>query len=376
MKLKWGRSGTDKPDMFLHCTDPLPLSEACLHTLCASLNAPVVRVEELPPGPVRAAIVIYAQDYGDFGLAIGLRALETGQVAVYKHRTAIPQVEQVPAALDEALSFAEGLGFLFDEDMIEAKSGKGRREALEHWNRLMGEGEVFAAPAVADPPRPPVAEPGDELSEESLLTPVEDLMEVSAVLLPTNPELGVPSHTEPVANVPGADATSDLLLDDLMDLVSDDDGDDLLLDTGAESAAAGWAGPVPELDDALAAVPLTKFRRDAGSAMVEETLTASRMETMQAPSAEVQALAAKARAKKSGAGGKKKQSKAAAAEAEDDAPALLADAPAADVTDLDAQEDGAPGVGGRALGRIPIVRRRKGGGTAEPGFIARLLASF
>ena len=37
---------------------------------------------------------------------------------------------------------------------------------------------------------------------------------------------------------------------------------------------------------------------------------------------------------------------------------------------------GAPGLGGRALGRIPIVRRKKGGGTAEVGFIARLLASF
>jgi len=123
----------DRPTMFSLSKDPLPLSEACLHGMCVSLNAPVVYGDDLPPGPARAAIVTYAEDYGDFGMAVGMRALEDGTVAVYRYREPIVDPADIATALEAALIFAEGLGFLFDEDMIDAGSRSGRREALEHW---------------------------------------------------------------------------------------------------------------------------------------------------------------------------------------------------------------------------------------------------
>ena len=178
--------------MFLHRQEPLPLSEACLHSLCASLNAPVMRIDELPDGPARAAIVIYAEEYGNFGLAVGLRSLESAQVALYSYRGRIQAANQIPAAMEDALCFAESLGFLFDEDMIEQDPAHGRRQALEHWDRLLGEeGEVWAHSSVAEPPAPELsADPlsDDELSDdEELLPPMDVLLQPAA-----EPAAGVP----------------------------------------------------------------------------------------------------------------------------------------------------------------------------------------
>jgi hypothetical protein len=49
--------------------------------------------------------------------------------------------------MDGALSFAEGMGFLFDDDMVASGGTSGRVRALKHWQELVGDdGSSAAAP--------------------------------------------------------------------------------------------------------------------------------------------------------------------------------------------------------------------------------------
>ena len=70
--------------MFRRSSEPLPLSEASLLALRPALNAPVLNVKFLPVGPARAAIVVFAEEYGGIGLAFGVRSNEAGQVVVFR----------------------------------------------------------------------------------------------------------------------------------------------------------------------------------------------------------------------------------------------------------------------------------------------------
>jgi hypothetical protein len=179
MSLKNMADGADAVAMFSASTRPLPLSEACLLSLCASLNAPVVRLDGLPTGPARAALVVYAEQYADVGVAVAVRSLEGGEVVVMRHREALPPETGPEAALEIAVGFAEGLGFVFDEDMIGGPSGSlsAKTAALEHWQRLVGSDEVFAAPDVASPPPPS----GVEVSVDPEQMPeMEDLLLAAA----------------------------------------------------------------------------------------------------------------------------------------------------------------------------------------------------
>jgi hypothetical protein len=118
------------------------------------------------------------------------------------------------------------------------------------------------------------------------------------------------------------------------DFMLDDEGDDLLDDSGPETVVAPAA---PE----SAAVPLSKFRA-AGRSGAEA----------RAPSRGTAPAAARPAAARAAAASREKP-EARALAAEDEAAA-----------------------GGAALGRIPIVRRRKGTEAPRPGILARLLASF
>lgn len=353
--------------MFLHCKDPLPLSEACLHGLLPSLNAPVVDVEELPSGPVRAALVIYAEDYGDLGLALGMRALESGDTAVYKYREPILDESEVPAALEAVMGFAEGLGFLFDDDMIDTAAGTGRRGALEHWNRLMGDAEVFAPRAPAEPPAPD-SSPGLPSGDQALLPPAEDL------LLPAD-ELDLGTEADEfgssgagVAAGGGAspgESTGELLLDDLMDEVVDGPEAELWLEADDTLSGSPATAPASEPPSATAtagrpsrALSLSKFRaEEAGGEPAKPAKPARR--TGKAPAAR----AAKAAAKPASKPASKPAAKAAAKRAEEAAEAA------------GRQSEEGPDDGGRALGRIAIVRKR-GGEDGRPSLLSRLLASF
>lgn len=328
--LKRRAARADRRTMFSLSKDPLPLSEACLHGMCVSLNAPVVYGDDLPPGPARAAIVTYAEDYGDFGMAVGMRALEDGTVAVYRYREPIVDPADIAAALEAALIFAEGLGFLFDEDMIDANSRSGRREALEHWNRLMGDREVFAAGGVVEPPSAPLAE--ITLPGEGLDAPMEDLLAM--------PE----SNGEP----PAKSAGSELLLDELMDFADESPKDELLLESPPPVAP-----PIP-------ARPVVAARRvDAAEG--------------RATAAPDRPPLSKFRARPATAAPSAPRRPAATRPVRELVEETRPDLPDGERAVADSSE---AGNGAAALGRIPITRRRVVVEPERPGLLARLLASF
>lgn len=179
MSLKNTADRADGQAMFSVSTRPLPLSEACLLSLCASLNAPVVRLDGLPTGTARAALVVYAEQYADVGVALAVRSLEGGEVVLLRHREPLPPETGPEAALELAVSFAEGLGFVFDRDMI-GPSGSltAKTAALEHWQRLVASDEVFETPDVVSPPSPAgskISVDPDEMPEmEDLLLAAHD----------------------------------------------------------------------------------------------------------------------------------------------------------------------------------------------------------
>lgn len=231
--------------MFSASTRPLPLSEACLLSLCASLNAPVVRLDGLPTGPARAALVVYAEQYADVGVAVAVRSLEGGEVALMRHREPLPPETGPEAALEIAVGFAEGLGFVFDEDMIGAAGSlSAKTAALEHWQRLVGSDEVFATPDVASPPSPG----GHGVSVDPEQMPeMEDLLLAAADGEPAEPvefeldELSL-GHVGPDDLETGGDGEL-VLLEELAPLEIGHD----VVDPAASDFAEGGATDAPAL---------------------------------------------------------------------------------------------------------------------------------
>jgi hypothetical protein len=112
---------------------PRPLLAGDLRALHVALNSPVVAHESLPNGPASAAVALDAH-----GAIVCLRSVRTGQTAFFGSGAELaPQL-----ALDAALSFAESLGFLFDDDEVVLR---GEEAALELWSELCG--DVAAATA-------------------------------------------------------------------------------------------------------------------------------------------------------------------------------------------------------------------------------------
>jgi len=131
--------------MFRRSSDPLALSEASLLALRPALNTPVLNTDFLPVGPARAAIVVFAEEYGGIGLAIGVQSIEGGQIAVFRNQEPIDADTPIPDAVEPALASAEQMGFLFDEDLVASSpAGQGRSEAMALWGRLMGDVEAPA----------------------------------------------------------------------------------------------------------------------------------------------------------------------------------------------------------------------------------------
>jgi hypothetical protein len=122
---------------------PAPGRPRELRSLRVSLNTPVVAIEALPVGPAAAAVAVHAAPGGP-QLTLALRSVRSGQVVLYT-----PDEEWQPGAevaLDAALSFAEGLGFLFDEDAV--MPGHDPRDAARRWDEFVRTGA--AEPGGAD----------------------------------------------------------------------------------------------------------------------------------------------------------------------------------------------------------------------------------
>ena len=205
-------------------TVPLELRAPALHGLRLSLNTPVVTLDEHLGAPARAAIVVHEEPDGRPDVTIAVRSLRSGRVVLYSYDGDLRAESSVSVGTDAALSFGEGMGFLFDDDELgEAPDEESRRRAVGLWCELMG-GDRIA----------PAAEEGAELE---LLDAVEEEL--------TSPPVEAPA---PEGGLEAA-------------------GGDLAADSGQEAPAAGPYAPpadAPVPGAAAAALSLSKFRSPAG----------------------------------------------------------------------------------------------------------------
>ena len=118
--------------MIVPAAGPLAATPEGLHALYVSLNSPVVSVDRLPVGPAAAAIAVHRA-----GTTLLIRSVRTGTIAFYR---AEPRF-----GLEAALSHAERLGFLFDDEANLAGEGSER----SGWPAWLA--EIFAAPAEDEP---------------------------------------------------------------------------------------------------------------------------------------------------------------------------------------------------------------------------------
>jgi hypothetical protein len=112
----------------------LPRVRAELRALRLSLNTPVLTIEDLPVGPAAAGIALHAGPEG-LRLTLAVRSVRTGQVVFFQPDEDWSEIHGSELAVDATLSFAESMGFLFDDDPIEA--GGDVREAARRWRELV-----------------------------------------------------------------------------------------------------------------------------------------------------------------------------------------------------------------------------------------------
>jgi len=147
--------------MFIQSSSVASLvSEASLQAFCAAMNTPVVNIQELDVNPARAAIALCAGEYGETWLVVAVRSLASGEGVIFKYQGDPAEFGSEAAALEAGLSFAEGMGFIFDTDLMVGSESAGRKRAWKIWSSLI-------APAGSPGA---VEEPADSLGAEE---PVE-----------------------------------------------------------------------------------------------------------------------------------------------------------------------------------------------------------
>jgi hypothetical protein len=121
--------------MLIRVSAPGEASGAALRALHLSLNSPVVQVAPLPVGPASAAIALHATP-ASLRVTLALRSERGAQRAFYAREE--PGGSDPEELLDVALSFAEGMGFLFDDDEVETHGELGPREGARIWLGFTG----------------------------------------------------------------------------------------------------------------------------------------------------------------------------------------------------------------------------------------------
>jgi hypothetical protein len=150
--------------IFLPRTRPLELTAKNVRALRPSLNTPVVAMAELPVGPACAAILVHVEAGRGLQISVGVRALSGAGVALYGFDGPIG-ASVVGVALDAALSFAEGMGFLFDDDVV-GEDAASREKAVLRWQELIGDGVPAARTEPARQSSEQLFEPdGGELTD-------------------------------------------------------------------------------------------------------------------------------------------------------------------------------------------------------------------
>jgi hypothetical protein len=105
-----------------------------LRALRLSLNTPVVTIEDLPVGPANAGIALHAEPEG-LRLTLAVRSVRTGHVVFFHPDEGWSEIHGSELAVEAALSFAECMGFLFDDELIAAGGDAGG--AARRWAELV-----------------------------------------------------------------------------------------------------------------------------------------------------------------------------------------------------------------------------------------------
>jgi len=122
---------------------------ARMRALHLSLNTPVVALDDFPVGPARAGVVLSEAFDGRMQLEIAVRSVRTGQLRCYCGDEQIAAGTATAPAVEAALLFAEGMGFLFDEDEVATRGAEGERDAAALWRELVGDLPDAIPPAVS-----------------------------------------------------------------------------------------------------------------------------------------------------------------------------------------------------------------------------------
>ncbi len=140
--------------MFVPLASPEELAAPELRALRLSLNTPVVKLASLPVGPASAAIALHAAASG-LRVSVALRSERGGELLLFAPQDPAEAGSDPERLLDAALSFAERMGFLFDDDEVETRGEAGPCEAARIWRRFAG----LPEPA-GSAPAPPQVSPG------------------------------------------------------------------------------------------------------------------------------------------------------------------------------------------------------------------------
>lgn len=140
--LKAPACNADAEGMFIPSDQPLVVTEASLEAFCAALNTPVVDIDDLDTSPARAAIVMCAGECGDSSLAVMVRSVTSGETVCFRFQGDPREFGSPTSAISAALGFAEGMGFLFEDDIIESGGNAGRKRARKIWNSLLAPAEA------------------------------------------------------------------------------------------------------------------------------------------------------------------------------------------------------------------------------------------
>jgi hypothetical protein len=116
---------------------PFELTAERVLALRPSLNTPVVAAADLPVGPACAAILVHSEPGYGLQISVGVRSLGCGSVTVFGFDGPIG-ANVVNVALDSALSFAESMGFLFDDDMVDDDAAS-QQKAVLRWQEMIGD---------------------------------------------------------------------------------------------------------------------------------------------------------------------------------------------------------------------------------------------
>lgn len=143
--------------MFSVTSNAGPAGQGTLRAVRLSLNTPVVAIAELPVGPASAGLALLEGPEGRCS-CLAVRSVRSGQVVVFGPDEGWNAAAGAPLGLEAALSFAEGMGFLFEEDLVAAGDPE---EAARRWAELL----VGAAPPGASEPEGEAADAPPRLSK-------------------------------------------------------------------------------------------------------------------------------------------------------------------------------------------------------------------